>query len=89
LEYGEEVHRRSIHESFPTDLRRDLLEEEIGKLAKKSIEDRSTKVSRQMCVENRSTKIWKLAQTSIKDRCTKVSQQADVRQESPEENWLA
>ena len=45
LEYGEEVHRRSLHESFPTDLRRELLEEEIGKSAKKSIEDRSTKVS--------------------------------------------
>jgi len=42
-----------------------------------------------MCDENRSTKIWKLAKSSLKDRCTKISQQADVRQESPEENWLA
>jgi hypothetical protein len=89
LEVGKEVYQRSIHESFPTDVRRESLEEEIGKLAKKSIKDRSTKVSQQMCVENRSTKIWKLAKTSIKDRCTKISQQADVRQESPEENWLA
>ena len=56
FEVGEEVHRRSLHEIFPTDVRRESLKRRILKLAKKSIEDRSTKFSQPMCVENRSKK---------------------------------
>jgi hypothetical protein len=29
FEVGEEVHRRSLHENFPTDVRRELLKEEF------------------------------------------------------------
>ena len=51
-EVGEEVHRRSLHENFPNDARRKLIKEyAFRKLAKKSIEDRSTKISQTMCVK--------------------------------------
>ena len=58
----------------PTDVRQRLLEEKNWKLAKKSVEDRSKKISQQICVKDCSWKIWKLAKKSIEDRSKKISQ---------------
>jgi hypothetical protein len=103
LEVGEEVHRRSLQENFPTDVRPKLLKEGFGswrkgpskiaprkfpnrcvpkiaqgrfwKLAKRSIEYRSKKISQPMRVENCSRKVLgrkgplKIAARKIPNRC--------------------
>ena len=48
--------RGLLHENFPTDVRRELLINKFWKLAEKSIEDRFTRISQPMCVEDCSKK---------------------------------
>ena len=64
----------------PTDMRQRLLKEKFCKLAKKSLEGRSEKISQPMCVKDRSKKnFWKLEKKSVEDRSKKISQPIFVK----------
>ena len=76
LEVGENVHRRSLHESFSTD------QTDIWKLAKKYRRSLHESFPTGVCRELLEEEIRKFAKKFIEDRSTKVSQQMCVENRS-------
>ena len=70
---GEEVHRRSCYENFPTDVRGRLYEEEFGSWRRSPSKIAPRKFPNRYASKIIRRRIWQLAKKSIKDRSTKNS----------------
>ena len=74
LETGEEIHRRSLHENFPTDARRKLFKEGFGSWRRSPSKIAARKFPNRCASKIAQGRFWKLAKKSIEDRCKKISQ---------------